>query len=488
MEPIKFTISDVQTALGIPSSPAVEGENPLFHTVETDSRTMDTKGLFVALEGENFDGHSFIPALLEKGVKGFVVSKTFVSSMPSDTAALIEKHKPAIFAMENTVKALGKLARYQRMRSSAKVVAVTGSNGKTSTRKMLAGIFSRAFTTLCTRGNLNNEIGLPLTLLQLSDEHDWAVVEMGMNHFGEIERLSNIAVPDIALITNTSGAHLEGLKDVEGVAGAKAEIFRHMNRNGTAVLPAFDPRVDILEKEARGNPAIGKIVYFGKERGQDGIIAESERIEKDGLVFTIRLSPEDTLDVRLNSPAPFMVNNALAACTASLAAGIDTGDIKAGLEAFTPVNGRMNVTRMEGGITLIDDTYNANPASMKAAIETLKTLAGRGESIAVLGDMFELGDKSASFHEEIGRLAAETGVSKLYCHGDLACQMIKGAEDSGLSRKNTLLGSKENIGKAIALRVPENPVWVLVKGSRSMKMEEVIDIIKTFLAKEGSGN
>ena len=487
MAPIKFTISDVRTALGVNADPAHTG-NFLFHTVETDSRSMDTNSLFVALEGENFDGHSFIPDLLQRGVKGFVVNKTFASSISSDTAGLMEKHKAAVFAVENTVKALGKLARHQRMRSNAKVVAVTGSNGKTSTRKMLAGIFSRAFPTLCTRGNMNNEIGLPLTLLHLSEHHEWAVVEMGMNHFGEIERLSNIAVPDIAIITNTAGAHLEGVRDVDGVARAKSEVFSRMNPNATAVLPAFDPRVDIMAAKARENPAIGKITYFGKGSGPDGIKAESEKIEKDGLAFTVRLSADETVDVRLNSPAFFMINNALAACAASRAAGIGPETIKAGLEAFTPVKGRMNVSRIEGGITIIDDTYNANPASVKAAIKTLKTLAGRGKSIAVLGDMFELGDKSAGFHEELGRFAAETGISKLFCHGDLAGHMVKGAENSGLSSKNTFVGTKEDIGQAVLQTASKQPAWVLVKGSRSMKMEEVIGIIKTLSLKEGPGS
>ena len=486
--PIKFTISDVQTALGVSASRSDESETPVFHTVETDSRTMDTGGLFVALEGENFDGHTFIPDLLQKGVKGFVVNSKFPCRMSSDTAELVKKNNAVLFPVPNTVEALGKLARYQRMRSGVKVVAVTGSNGKTSTRKMLGCIFSRAFSTLCTRGNLNNEIGLPLTLLQLSDDHKWAVVEMGMNHFGEIERLSNIAVPDIALITNTSGAHLEGLKDVDGVARAKAEIFRRMNRNGTAVLPAFDPRVDMLAKEAQSNPDVGKIVYFGKESGPDGITAEDQRMETDGIAFTVRLSPDETLDVRLNSPAPFMVHNALAACAASRSAGIGPEHIKAGLEAFTPVKGRMNLSRTEGGITIIDDTYNANPASMKAAIKTLKTISGEGQSIAVLGDMLELGDKSAAFHEEIGRFAAETGISKLYCYGDLAVHMVKGAVDGGLSSANAFSGTKEEIGKAVVQAASKQPVWILVKGSRSMKMEEVIGFIKTFSPKEGPGN
>lgn len=487
MEPIKFTISDIQTALGVNADPA-QTENPIFHTVETDSRSIDTNGLFVALEGENFNGHSFIPDLLEKGVRGFVVNKTFAASISSDTAGLIRQHKAAVFAVENTVKALGKLARHQRRRSGVKVVAVTGSNGKTSTRKMLAGIFNLEYKALCTRGNMNNEIGLPLTLLTLSKHHEWAVVEMGMNHFGEIERLSNIAVPDIAIITNTSGAHLEGVRDVDGVARAKSEIFSRMNTNGTAVLPAFDPRVEIMTARAQENPAIGKIVYFGKGSGPYGITAESEKIENDGLAFTVRLSLDETMDVRLKSPASFMIDNALAACAASRAAGINPETIKAGLEAFTPVEGRMNVSRMEGGITIIDDTYNANPASMKAAIKTLKTLAGRGKSIAVLGDMFELGDKAASFHEELGRFAAETGISKLFCHGDLAGDMVKGAEKGGFLSTNTLIGTKEDIGKAVLKAAEKQPTWVLVKGSRSMKMEEVIEIIQTLSVKEESGN
>lgn len=488
MAPIKFNISDIETALDVKTSFADNGAEEKFSSVSTDSRTIDKADLFVALKGERFDGHAFIPDLVKKGVKGFVVETAFSSAMPSETAEILKNANARLFKVENTVTALGDLARYQRMRSRAKVVAITGSNGKTTTREMTAGIFSRTFNTLSTMGNLNNEIGLPLTLLQLSDDHEWAVVEMGMNHFGEIEKLSRIAVPDIGVITNTSDAHLQGLKDVNGVARAKSEIFLHANKNAAAVLPAADPRIDILTNRAKENPDIQKIIYFGENSGPAGISAQTARIENGNLRFKIRVPEDKAFDVGLNCPAQFMVSNSLAACAASRIAGIDTKTIKDGLEAFTPVKGRMNVIRMGQNITLIDDTYNANPESMKAAIDTLKTIAGGGFTIAALGDMLEMGDNAAYFHQEIGKSAAEAGISKLYCHGDLAGHIIKGALDSGYSSKNTYQGPKKDIAEAVLHEAEKGPVCILVKGSRSMKMEEVIEAIKNLLQKQGTGN
>ncbi|MDY0220407.1 MAG: UDP-N-acetylmuramoyl-tripeptide--D-alanyl-D-alanine ligase [Desulfobacterium sp.] len=473
-KPIPWTVKEITLALGLQ---ALEQENGLaFEGVSTDSRSIDARDLFVALRGELFDGHTFIPDLVKRGIKGFVVEKNF----PGQNGQEISDRGPDVvfFRVDNTLTALGALARFQRLRAGVKVVAITGSNGKTSTRKMTGEIFHRRFNTLTTMGNFNNEIGLPLTLLKLSLDHEWAVVEMGMNHAGEINRLASIALPDIGVITNTAACHLEGLGTVEGVARAKAELLPHITANGSAVLNLDDPNFEILETATRANKAIRDIFCF-TTTAETGDCVKARLIEArpGGTGFTLDSPSNGAWDVLLPTPGLFMVSNALAAACAALAAGIPMETVKQGLEAFEPEPGRMLLVPGFNNTTIIDDAYNANPGSVAAALETLERASEANASIAVLGDMLELGEQSAVFHRRIGALAAESGVVKLYAHGAMACHVIAGAVERGLSGEAVMAGSREEIVADLLKNTPPK-AWILVKGSRGMHLEKIVTGLK----------
>jgi UDP-N-acetylmuramoyl-tripeptide--D-alanyl-D-alanine ligase len=475
MEPVPFSISDVENAIGIKAHTKTNAKNHLFLRVNTDSRTVRRNDLFVALKGENFDGTYFVAELFFNGIKGFIVPKGFFNKLPKKLQADFRspKNKISLFETDDTLKALGSLAKFQRLRCKAKIIAITGSSGKTTTREIIAGMLNIPFNTLTTKGNFNNEIGLPLTLLRLSSVHDWAVVEMGMNHKGEILKLAKIAMPDIGVITNTSEAHLEGLGTLNNVAIAKAEMFQHMNNNSTVIINIDDPRFKIMESKAKENSAIKKIICFGASKNSD-IKADSIVYNQGRIKFSLIQKNQKNFDVILNSPAPFMVTNALVACAVALKAGVDKDNIKKGLKTFTPVKGRMNFSKISNKINLIDDTYNANPDSVKQALITLSLVSGKSRSIAVLGDMLELGKDAQNLHEETGKVAAKNKISRIYTYGKLASYIAKGAVKAGFSKENTMNGTREEIANKIMQENNSSTSWVLVKGSRGMKMEKVI--------------
>ena len=475
MEPVPFTVSDIETALLVKAHINTNSQNHIFLKVSTDSRNIEKNDLFLALKGDNFDGADFVTHLFNNGIKGFIVQKDFFKALPEkqqNTLKSIE-NRVSVFKVDDTLKALGLLAKFQRLRCKAKIIAITGSNGKTTTKEITSTILKGSFNTLTTRGNFNNQVGLPLTLLRLSYDHEWAIVEMGMNHPGEISRLADIARPDIGIITNTSKAHLEGLKNVDNVAHAKAEMFQHMENNSIAIINMDDPRFIILKSDAEKSLDPDQIVCFGTHGNAD-FKAESIKQSHDKTSFTIIQKNHGGIDVTINSPAPFMVTNALAACAAAVSAGVDTDDIKQGLSTFTPVKGRMNFLTIFDKINLIDDTYNANPDSVKHAIITLSLVSGKNRSIAVLGDMLELGKDAPSLHKEIGKLAVKNKISKIYTHGKLAARIVEGAIKAGFSEKNTMNGTREEIAEKIMKETDSSTSWVLVKGSRGMEMEKVI--------------
>ncbi|MCD4743415.1 MAG: UDP-N-acetylmuramoyl-tripeptide--D-alanyl-D-alanine ligase [Desulfobacteraceae bacterium] len=482
MTPVPFSISDIENALLVKSVTKFTSENLLFSGVSTDSRKVKQNELFVALKGESFDGEDFVTELFLNKIKGFIVHKGFFEQLPKNLQNNFnsQKNGALLFEIDNTITGIGRLAKFQRLRCKATIIAITGSNGKTTTRKITGGILERSFNTLTTKGNFNNEIGLPLTLLKLSMDHEWAVIEMGMNHAGEISRLANIALPDIGIITNTSAAHLEGLGNADNVAKAKAEMFQHMNNNSTAIINIDDPRFEIMESKAKESSAINKIICFGTSKDADikpDVITENH--ESNGMTsFSLIQKNYETIDVIINSPAPFMVINATAAVAAAREAGADKNDIKRGLKAFTPVQGRMNFSKISNKINLIDDTYNANPDSVKQALITLSLVSRKNTSIAVLGDMLELGKEAANLHEETGKLAAQNNISKIYTYGKLAAHIIKGAIQAGFSEENTMNGTREEIAKKVmeetCTSTSSSILWVLVKGSRGMQMEKVI--------------
>jgi UDP-N-acetylmuramoyl-tripeptide--D-alanyl-D-alanine ligase len=372
----------------------------------------------------------------------------------------------ACISVADTTCALGALATFQRSGSDIPVVAITGSNGKTTTRQMTTQVMSRRFNTLSTLGNFNNEIGLPLTLFNLTAQHQAAVLEVGMNHPGELTRLGAICRPTIGMITNVGPGHLEFLGSLAGVARAKEELIAQIEPSGTAVLNCDDPRVAEMAQRA------GRRVLFFGTGPQADVQARSIRQTPEGVAFELIL-PAGAAEIYLATPGRFMVANALAAAAAGHLAGLSPEDIKAGLESFAPTKGRLKVIATPRGVHIIDDTYNANPASMAAAIDTLKSLRKDRRAFIVVGDMLELGAQSETLHRQLGASAAASGASRLYAFGPHAPAVSDGAAEAGMPVSDIFLGSKEEIC-ADLLRHLSPGDWVLVKGSRGMAMETVV--------------
>jgi UDP-N-acetylmuramoyl-tripeptide--D-alanyl-D-alanine ligase len=340
---------------------------------------------------------------------------------------------------------------------------------------MTATVVSQQYNTLATAGNFNNEIGLPLTLLNLEPAHQLAVVELGTNNPGEIARLAAICTPDIGVITNIGPAHLEGLGSIEGVAKEKGSLLNGLRSDGTAVLNADDPRILQLARQSRR-----EIVLYGLS-ADAAVRASQVKETEDGISFTLSLAQEN-LSIRMGTPGRFMVTNAMAAAAVGSQLGLSPGSIKAGLEAFTPVGGRMNILQIPNGIRIIDDTYNANPDSMNAALKTLKTMRAESRAVFVAGDMLELGDQAPSLHSQIGSAAALSGINRLYARGEFADRVASGARAKGMSAANTITGSREEI-IADLIKWLQPGDWVLVKGSRGMAMEKVVQGIRDWAEK-----
>lgn len=456
-----WTVDDLLNATG--GDLVTGGRDRGFASIAIDSRTIGASAAFVAIRGEVHDGHRFIGDVLKRGVRGLVVDRRRASELQALPAACGDA---AGVAVVDTTRALGDLGAYHRRRMPARVIAITGSNGKTSTRRMTAAILSRRFTVLEPAKNLNNQIGVPLTLFRLEPRHQWAVLELGTNRPGEIARLSEICTPDLGVITNIGPAHLEGLGSLEGVLREKSALLAGLAPHGRAVLNADDPHLRALAATS-GTRAL----CFGRSSDAE-VRADRIRETREGLFFELAL-PEGRTEVRLQAFGRFMVSNALAAAAAGYALGLDIADIRQGLEAFTPVAGRLSVADLPDGIHLIDDTYNANPASMEGAIATLNHLRGDARGLLVLGDMRELGAAAGALHQDAGLQAARSGASKLLVCGDFAGEVAAGARRGGMPTADIVTGSRAEIQAAL-LRELKHGDWVLIKGSRAMGMEAVV--------------
>ncbi|MEW6076399.1 MAG: UDP-N-acetylmuramoyl-tripeptide--D-alanyl-D-alanine ligase [Thermodesulfobacteriota bacterium] len=448
---------------------AAEGElvcgagDYFFSGVSIDSRSISPSHLFVAVKGQKHDGHDFIDEVLKKGVAGFVIDK----SRRSTVAERIRSSGGLCVAVTDTVKALGAMARYRRRQAGLIVVAITGTNGKTSTKEMTARVLEQRYQVLATAGNFNNEIGLPLTLLRLEASHQVGVLELGMNAPGEIARLTRICEPDIGVVLNIGEGHLAGLGNIEGVARAKGELIETMGNNGAAVLNADDPRVLKLAEKAGG-----RVVTFGQGDQGDVRAVRFRQTDRDCAFDLVLSDQDDAVPVQLKVSGRHLVSNALAAAAVGKLMDIPAQIIASGLERFVPVPGRMNVIPTRAGFFVVDDTYNANPGSMRAAIAALKGLRGRRRGLLVFGDMYELGDQSAVMHQKIGGWAAESGAAMIFAVGDFARAVAAGAMEAGMTRDKIVTGTREQIIKALSKNVRSGD-WVLVKGSRAMAMETV---------------
>jgi murE/murF fusion protein len=435
-----------------------------FKGISIDSRRISNDDLFIAIKGEVHDGHHFIGSVINQGVKGLLVKREKADTLP---VLEYQKKKVVCILVKDTTRALGDIAAYNQKRTNVAVIAITGSNGKTSTRKMTAGVVSQRFCTLSAKGNLNNAIGLPLNMLNFNHDHEWAVLELGMNRPGEIERLTEICSPEIGVITNIGPAHLEGLGSIDAVMRAKGELLDKIKSTGTMILNADDQRILRLAKDTSKN-----ILFFGQSKTAE-VRARELRKKGIGLSFTL-IFPGDRISVDLKTPADFMVSNALAAAAVGYRLGLTPDEIREGLENFDPVKGRMNILKTKIGIHIIDDTYNANPGSMEAAIKTLKILKGNNRGILVAGDMLELGEHAETMHRMIGSIAAKSDISKIYVTGHFAKAVAAGAGDENMDSQNIFTGTKEAILESITDRL--NPGdWVLVKGSRGMAMETIVE-------------
>lgn len=448
-----------EAAALIPGSTVIGDDSVTFERVSTDSRSAGPGDLFVAIKGERFDAHDFLADVAARNVTAALVSRT-----PQDWSV------PALRVTDTRV-GLGALARGWRRKFGMPLVAVTGSNGKTTVKEMIASIFAAAVSAdarLATAGNFNNDIGLPLTLFRLNAAHRLAVVELGMNHPGETSLLAKIAEPTVAVVNNAQREHQEFMATVEAVALEHASVIHALNPDGVAVFPADDAFASIWRVAATGN----RIVDFAlnsDERTTEAAVTG----RFDGKLLSVD-TPQGHVEITLQVLGNHNAHNALAATSAALAAGVSLDAIKRGLESFGAVKGRLQVKHAAlgtlAGATVIDDTYNANPDSMRAAIDVLASHAS--PRVLVMGDMGEVGDNGPEFHREIGAYAKERGIDALYAMGDAsrdACTAY-GAGAHRVADIGTLVAQLQQAGFGAA-------ATLLVKGSRFMQMERVVDAV-----------
>lgn len=423
------------------------GDSVAITGVSTDTRTIREGELFVALSGPRFDGHDFVADAIARGAAAVLVSHQVDCAVPQLVVA-------------DTLEALARFAAGWRREFSLPVVGITGSAGKTTTKQMLASILAERGNVLATVGNLNNDIGVPLTLLRLRREHRFAVIEMGANHAGEIAALTRIARPDVGLITNAGAAHLEGFGSIEGVVEAKGEMYAGVVDGGVCVINGDQPWAEDWKLRA----GLRHKLMFGTASTNDFHI-DGDIEEHDGGMRFRMATPDGSVDIDLPLRGHHNAMNALAAAAAAGAAGADRQAMADGLGKVANVGGRMHVEQLSNGVTLVDDTYNANPLSMRAAIDWL--VAGERRGWLVMGDMGELGGDARLLHEEIGAYAAERGVERLYGLGVLSRAACDAFGDARCYSDAAPL--IDDLARDLA-----SGITVLVKGSRSARMERVV--------------
>ena len=429
-------------------------------SISTDTRQLEPGDLFIALVGENFDAHDFLEQAFAKGAKAAVVS--------ADKEYSIDQ---PLIKVEDTTRALQDLAAYYLQQFSIPVIAVTGSTGKTTTKDLIASVLKQKYKTLKTQGNFNNEIGLPLTLFRLDDSYQALVLEMGMRGLGEITRLTEIAPPDIAVITNVGQTHIELLGSIENIARAKSELVQSLDSRGTAVLNADDQRVQKMSQVTTANT-----IYYGLEREADVRGEDIKTLANEDKV-SFKLATGDRKEkVILPMPGEYNVYNALAAATVGLELGLDLEQIKTGLATASLTGKRNQIIRTEDNIKIINDTYNANPTSVRAGLKTLSQIAEQ-RKIAVLGDMLELGSVAESEHHKLGSVVVDEEIDYLITIGDLAVEIANGAADNGLNKSKIFTYNNKENALVKLKNIIKSDDTILVKASRGMKLEEIVESI-----------
>ncbi len=466
---MQLSLEQLARWLGQPVVHPVAGAETTIRGVTTDSRAVSLGNLFVALRGERFDAHDFLDTVAAQGAAAVVVER-----LPPGLTV------PAIVVDDSRV-ALGTIARHWRQQFDIPVIAVTGSNGKTTVKEMIAAILAAAFgeaNSLATRGNFNNEIGVPLTMFRLESQHQAAVVELGMNHPGEIAVLAEIARPSLALVNNAQREHQEFMATVEAVARENGAVFTSLPDDGVAVFPLEDEHAWVWQEiiQARG---LQRVLSFGLSAQAD--VSASYTVQQFGslMAVTARLDAASAplqFQIQLAAVGAHNVRNALAACACALGVGIDAAAIVRGLQAFAPVNGRLQRKTAHSGALVIDDTYNANPDSVRVAIDVLAQAAA--PRVMVLGDMGEVGNEGQQFHEEIGAYARTQGIEQLFGLGDAMQYAIQafnrdGADGSKLAIAARHFDQIDALNAAVQAAAVAGAT-ILVKGSRFMKMERVV--------------
>ncbi|MEA2078668.1 MAG: UDP-N-acetylmuramoyl-tripeptide--D-alanyl-D-alanine ligase [Pseudomonadota bacterium] len=426
------------------------GADVTFRGISTDTRTLSEGNLFVALQGPNFDGHDYLEQARRQGAVAAAVSRVSNEQMP-------------LLEVKDTRIALGELAAHWRSQFAIPLIAVTGSNGKTSVKEMLASILRRCGETLVTQGNLNNDIGVPLTLFRLSSKHEYAVLELGANHPGEIACLTDLARPSVGVVNNAGPAHLEGFGDVSDVAKAKGELFEGLAPDAVCVINADDAFADLWNSMASPR----RIISFGLSAAAEVAARWTGDISGSDVEL---MTPAGTASLRLALPGQHNVMNALAATAGALALNITLEDIVCGLADVRPLGGRWQSQPGINGAQLINDTYNANPASLQVALDLL--CKADAETWLVLGDMGELGEEGKELHRKVGEEARQAGVEHLFALGDLAAEAAD-AFGKGSERFTDLDSLNMRLKKLV-----HPGVIVLVKGSRAMRMERVVQALR----------
>ncbi len=444
---IQMTLAQAAAILGLTDQTASNE----FHGISIDTRTLEPGNLFIALPGAHVDGHDFVEQARQKGAIAAIVTRHVDSPLPQ-------------LQVKDIVDALGKLSAHWRNQFNIPFLAVTGSNGKTTLKNMIASILKAACNgdesqVLATKGTLNNHLGLPLTLARLNKNHRYAAIEMGMNHFGEIEYLTKLTRPHVAVITNAAAAHLEGVGDMAGVARAKSEIFLGMPENGTAILNRDDAFFTFWREQIGQRP----FLTFGMHPDADvtAIVHAANQTQH----ITLK-TPQGNIDIYLPLLGKHNILNTLAASASALAIGISLDAIKKGLETISPAPGRLQLHTLENGVKIIDDTYNANPISVEAAVETLAAFTGK--KILVLGDMKELGSDAKSIHASVGEKIRQAGIDYLFTYGELSANTAQTFGEGAYH-----FNEQEKLITALKPLL-HNQTTILVKGSRSMKMEKVV--------------
>lgn len=431
------------------------GKDDTVSSVSIDTRSLKTGALYFALQGENFDGHDFLAKAQHAGAVAVVVNKRSQANTDEFDLPQIQ--------VKDTRKALAQLAAAWRQKFNGTVIGITGSNGKTTVKEMTAAILATQGDVLATQGNFNNNIGLPLTLLNMTLTEKFAVIEMGANHHGEIAELSGIARPDIALITNAGAAHLEGFGSIKGVSEAKGEIYSTLIEGGVAVINADDKYADYWLSLCAGK----KIIRFALDNNDAEVKGEWWATATGG-VLTINIA-EQQCEINLPVPGRHNAMNALAATAAAVTAGVSLDDVKDALEEFNAVAGRLNIYRTAAGVCLINDTYNANPDSLAVALNVLNEMPG--ERWLVLGDMGELGEDSARVHADVGIKVKAMGINRLLATGENSVAAVKEFGDGAVH-----FDSHETLIKYLKAHV-HSDLNILIKGSRYMKMEQIVDAL-----------